>query len=129
MSLTGDRDMKKYMLSTLLFVFLCMSSSYAAADDTMYTSDWGNVAHVNLLGEKWHNANRGGFYFMTDNLPTSPYSVDYFIVRGGEKYINRLLSILLSAKSMNKKVIVNYKVLHPENPQATEGDVVSIGMQ
>ena len=46
----------------------------------------------------------------------------HFIVRGdSELYIDRLLAIVLSAKSMNKTVVISYSEITPKH-----GDVVTI---
>ena len=120
------------LFTSLLFMITALISVNASADDTTYAASLAHVTSFTLMGERWQNANRGGFYFYTDNmpaLPTSPYNVDYFIVRGTEKYVNRLLSVVLAAKNMNKRIAVGYMVLHPDNPEAIEGDVVSIAVE
>jgi hypothetical protein len=73
------------------------------------------------MGSLWQNENRGGFYFYTDSLPQG---VEYFIARGAtEVYLNRLLSVLLAAKTTNKRVTVAY-IQH-----GIEGDVVAIAIE
>jgi len=122
--------MKKY--TTLLFAIYCMTCSNAFADDTVHISDISHVAVITLLGSLHHNANRGGFTFTLKNQPDEPDGgIDVFIVRGHrEKYINRLLSVLLFAKSMNKRVQVRYKVLYRnEKTGYSEGDVVVITVE
>jgi len=82
-------------------------------------SDPAHITGIFFMGERYGNPNRGGFFFMTDNLPSR---IEKFIVRGdSELYIDRLLAIVLSAKSMNKTVVISYSEITPKH-----GDVVTI---
>ncbi len=133
--------MKKWkrVLSLGVVLGFLVVGSNAFADDKVRNSKLGDITAITLMGERWHNPNRGGFFFTTGNLPNDPYPLNYFIVRGeSEKYVNRLLSTLLSAKSMNKRVTVGYQVINPnivvvdENGNEftlNEGDVTSITME
>lgn len=105
----------------IIIMMIALFSHCAFAEETAQSSELGHVTVVNILGQLWQNANRGGFFFYTDTLPTG---IAYFIVRGeSELYVNRLLATLLAAKTMNKKIVVNY-IKHGE-----EGDVVAIGIE
>ena len=114
--------MKNIIAIFVILVVIGFSSINVFCSDTIEVSEPAHVTGIQLMGELWGNENRGGFYFYTDNLPSG---IDYFIVRGGsELYIDRLLATLLSAKSMNKRVVINYTKF-----TSNEGDVVSIAIE
>jgi len=114
--------MKNIIAIFVILVVVGFSSINVFCSDIIEVSDPAHVTEITFMGELWGNPNRGGFYFKTDNLPSG---INYFIVRGGsELYIDRLLATLLLAKSMNKRVVINYTKV-----TSTEGDVVSIGIE
>jgi len=111
--------MKNIIAIFVILVVIGFSSINVFCSDTIEVSDPAHVTGITFMGELWGNPNRGGFYFKTDNLPSG---IDYFIVRGeSELYVDRLLAIVLSAKSMNKTVVISYTEIDP-----TYGDVISI---
>jgi hypothetical protein len=115
--------MKNIIAIFVILVVIGFSSINVFCFDTNVNSDPAHVTGITLMGELWGNANRGGFFFMTDNLPSG---IDYFIVRGeSELYVNRLLATLLSAKSTNSTVVINYT----NDLVSFEGDVIAITIQ
>ncbi|KRT55035.1 hypothetical protein [endosymbiont of Ridgeia piscesae] len=113
----------------ILILMLLVTSASVHASDEIRASDYGHVTSVIVMGQLWQNPNRGGFFFYTDNQPAE---ISYFIVRGNtETYINRLLATLLSAKSMNQKVAINYRPTSIPDPNTGlfEGEVVSVSIK
>jgi hypothetical protein len=105
----------------IVVVVIALFRGLSLAQDAVNSTNPAYVTGITFMGGLWQNENRGGFYFMTDNLPQG---IEYFIARGGsESYVNRLLSILLTAKTTNKRVAVAY-IQH-----GIEGDVVAIAIE
>ena len=119
----GAIIMKNIIAIFVILVVIGFSSINVFCFDTAKNSDSVHVTQICQMGELWHNANRGGFYFLVDNLPSG---IDIFIVRGeSELHVNRLLATLLSAKSTNSTVVITYN----NDLVSNEGDVIAITIQ
>ena len=79
------------------------------------------IDEISVMGQNWHNSNRGGITFKTDK---EPKGVGYFIIRPNDIALQLYLSQLLSAQVKGSSVNITYKkTCHKKD---CEGEVIAI---